>query len=85
MGNTLSGKHIILGATRKTEEMSKLIEKQGGTASVRSLQGTVYKADDEVKHDLKRICRNRCGLVYFHNRNRISNSDRTSGRYRNER
>ena len=49
MGNTLSGKHIILGATRKTEEMSKLIEKQGGTASVRSLQGTVYKADDEVK------------------------------------
>ena len=55
MGNTLSGKHIILGATRKTEEMSKLIEKQGGTASVRSLQGTVYKADDEVKRDLKRI------------------------------
>ena len=45
MGNTLSGKHIILGATRKTEEMSKLIEKQGGSASVRSLQGTVYKAD----------------------------------------
>ena len=35
--------------------MSKLIEKQGGIASVRSLQGTVYKADDEVKHDLKRI------------------------------
>ena len=53
MGNTLSGKHIVLGASRKTEEMSKLIEKQGGTASVRSLQGTVYKADDEVKRDLK--------------------------------
>ena len=55
MGNALSGKHIVLGATRKTEEMSKLIEKQGGTASVRSLQGTVFKADDEVKRDLKRF------------------------------
>jgi uroporphyrinogen-III synthase len=55
MGNALSGKHIILGATRKTEEMSKLIEKQGGSASVRSLQGTVYKADDDVKRDLKRF------------------------------
>ena len=55
MGNSLSGKHIILGATRKTEEMSILIEKQGGTASVRSLQGTIYKADDSVKRDLQRL------------------------------
>ena len=37
MGKALSGKHIVLGASRKTEEMSTLIEKQGGTASVRSL------------------------------------------------
>jgi uroporphyrinogen-III synthase len=55
MGNSLSGKHIILGASRKTEEMSTLIEKQGGTASVRSLQGTVYKADDEVTRDLQSL------------------------------
>lgn len=55
MGNSLSGKYIILGATRKTEEMSKLIEKQGGTASVRSLQGTIYKADEGVKRDLQRL------------------------------
>jgi uroporphyrinogen-III synthase len=52
MGKSLAGKHIVLGASRKTEEMSTLIEKQGGKASVRSLQGTVFKAE-EVKHDLK--------------------------------
>jgi len=52
LGNSLAGKHIVLGASRKTEEMTTLIEKQGGTATVRSLQGTVFKADEEVKQDL---------------------------------
>lgn len=52
MEKSLTGKHIVLGASRKTEEMSLLIEKQGGTASVRSLQGTVFKAEEEVKADL---------------------------------
>ena len=52
MGRSLEGKNIVLGATRKTDEMSTLIEKQGGTASVRSLQGTAFKADEEVKRDL---------------------------------
>ena len=52
MEKSLTGKHIVLGASRKTEEMSLLIEKQGGIASVRSLQGTVFKAEEEVKSDL---------------------------------
>ena len=51
MGKGLEGKHVILGASRKTEEMSTLIEKQGGTASVRSLQGTVFKAGVEIESD----------------------------------
>lgn len=53
LGSALAGKHIVLGASRKTEEMTILIEKQGGTAAIRSLQGTVYKADEEVKRDLE--------------------------------
>lgn len=53
MGNELTGKHIVLGASRKTEEMTLLIEKQGGKASVRSLQGTVKKAGKELENDLK--------------------------------
>ena len=53
VGKELAGKHIVLGASRKTEEMTLLIEKQGGTASVRSLQGTVKKAGKELENDLK--------------------------------
>ena len=53
MGKGLEGKHVVLGASRKTEEMSTLIHKQGGTASVRSLQGTVFKAGVEIESDLK--------------------------------
>lgn len=53
MGKGLEGKHVVLGASRKTEEMSTLIQKQGGTASVRSLQGTVFKAGVEIESDIK--------------------------------
>ena len=53
MGKALEGKRVVLGASRKTEEMSTLIHKQGGTASVRSLQGTVFKAGVEIESDIK--------------------------------
>lgn len=65
MGKPLVGKHIVLGATRKTEEMSTLIEKQGGKASVRSLQGTVFKAEEEVKRDLKAFVEEGADWVIF--------------------
>ena len=65
MGNSLAGKHIVLGATRKTEEMSTLIEKQGGIASIRSLQGTVFKADEEVKRDLLEFVEKGADWVIF--------------------
>ncbi|BAB05881.1 uroporphyrinogen-III synthase [Halalkalibacterium halodurans] len=53
MGNALSGYKVVLAGTRKTDEMSTLIEKQGGTPLVRSLQGTVFRVDDEVLKDLE--------------------------------
>ncbi|WP_062048848.1 uroporphyrinogen-III synthase [Bacillus sp. JCM 19034] len=49
MGKGLSGKRVVLAASRKTEEMSLLVKKQGGTPIVRSLQGTVFLASDEGK------------------------------------
>jgi uroporphyrinogen-III synthase len=55
VGKALEGKRIILGASRKTDEMTALIEKQGGTASVRSLQGTVYRADEDTKSELRSL------------------------------
>ncbi|MBB6445200.1 uroporphyrinogen-III synthase [Bacillus benzoevorans] len=65
MEKSLTGKHIVLGASRKTEEMSLLIEKQGGTASVRSLQGTVFKAENEVKFDLQKFIAEGADWVIF--------------------
>ncbi|MDE5415555.1 uroporphyrinogen-III synthase [Alkalihalobacterium chitinilyticum] len=55
MGNALAGKKVVLAASRKTEEMATLIEKQGGTAIVRPLQGTVFLAEEQVEPELKQL------------------------------
>ncbi|WP_216827714.1 uroporphyrinogen-III synthase [Alkalihalobacterium elongatum] len=55
MGNALEGKTIALAASRKTEEMVTLIEKQGGTGIVRPLQGTVFLAEEQVEPELKQL------------------------------
>ncbi|MFV8829040.1 uroporphyrinogen-III synthase [Alkalihalobacterium sp. APHAB7] len=55
MGNALAGKTVVLAASRKTEEMATLIEKQGGTAIVRPLQGTVFLAEELVEPELKQL------------------------------
>ncbi|MFC0560468.1 uroporphyrinogen-III synthase [Halalkalibacter alkalisediminis] len=52
---SLHNKRVVLAASRKTDEMSTLIEKQKGTPLVRSLQGTVFLNDEQVRGDLKRI------------------------------
>src|SRR3954453_11589397 len=55
MEKGLSGKRIVVGGTRKLEEISTLIEKQGGVPVVRSLQGTVFLAEKEVGPSLDKI------------------------------
>ncbi|MED4130731.1 MULTISPECIES: uroporphyrinogen-III synthase [Shouchella] len=45
----LANYHIALTASRKTDEMEELIRKQGGTSSVRSMQGTVIEDETIVK------------------------------------
>lgn len=52
MGKGLQGKRIVIAGTRKIEEISTLIEKQGGVAIGRPLQGTVFLADKQVEPDL---------------------------------
>ncbi|KIL14003.1 MULTISPECIES: uroporphyrinogen-III synthase [Bacillus] len=49
MSKGLAGKTIAICGTRKTEEMRTLVEKQGGQAVIRSLQGTVFLAKEELK------------------------------------
>ncbi|WP_054636048.1 uroporphyrinogen-III synthase [Thalassobacillus sp. C254] len=53
MGKGLTGKRVALAASRKTEEMTSLIEKQGGTCIVRPLQGTVFLADKQIEPALQ--------------------------------
>lgn len=54
MGRGLQGKKVVIAGSRKTDEISTLIEKQGGTPLVRSLQGTVFLAEEQVEPDLRK-------------------------------
>ncbi|KIL43780.1 uroporphyrinogen-III synthase [Jeotgalibacillus campisalis] len=49
MAKALEGKTIVIGGSRKIEEISLLIEKQGGKPLSRPLQGTVFLAEKEVE------------------------------------
>ncbi|NHN29031.1 uroporphyrinogen-III synthase [Paenibacillus agricola] len=49
----LFGRKIVIAGSRKTDEMSLLIEKQGGIPIIRSLQGLVYVDEPAVEQDLK--------------------------------
>jgi uroporphyrinogen-III synthase len=51
----MEGKRIVTAGARKHEEFSSLVEKQGGIPVIRSMQGTVYLAEDAVEKDLRRL------------------------------
>ncbi|KAB7707839.1 uroporphyrinogen-III synthase [Bacillus aerolatus] len=65
MGKGLEGKRIVIAGSRKTEEMSAIIEKQGGTALVRPLQGTVFLAEEEVGSEIKELISTQVDWVIF--------------------
>ncbi|OLO39071.1 uroporphyrinogen-III synthase [Alkalihalophilus pseudofirmus] len=65
MAKALTGKTVVLAASRKTEEMSTLIQKQGGTAIVRPLQGTVFLAEEQVEPELKQLIEDGTDWVIF--------------------
>ncbi|MGM0899707.1 MAG: uroporphyrinogen-III synthase [Bacillota bacterium] len=52
MRKALIGKRIVIAASRKTEEMSMLVKKQGGTPIIRPLQGTVFLGEKNLESDL---------------------------------
>lgn len=61
----LSGKKVVLAASRKLDEMSVLVEKQGGIPVVRSLQGTVFLAEKEVEPSLRKLVTEGTDVVIF--------------------
>lgn len=51
----MQGKRIVLCASRKLEEMTALIEKQGGIAIVRPAQGTVFAKDEALIDEIRDV------------------------------
>ncbi|MGG3890694.1 uroporphyrinogen-III synthase [Metabacillus fastidiosus] len=65
MRKGLTGKRVVIGGSRKTKEISTLIEKQGGIPVVRSLQGTLFLAEKEVESDLQKFIHEGADWVIF--------------------
>ena len=65
MEKGLTGKRVVICGSRKIEEISTIIEKQGGVPLVRSLQGTVFLAEKEVEPDLREFVQKGADWVVF--------------------
>jgi uroporphyrinogen-III synthase len=65
MGKGLTGKRIVISGSRNIDEISTLIEKQGGIPLVRSLQGTVFLAEKEVEPDVERFIQEKADWAIF--------------------
>lgn len=61
----LNGKNVVIAGSRKTEEMSLLIEKQGGTPVVRPLQGFIYLDESAVEKELLFCVNNKVDWFVF--------------------
>lgn len=65
MEKGLTGKNVVICGSRKIEEISALIEKQGGIPLIRPLQGTVFLAETEVEPDLRKFVEEGADWVIF--------------------
>lgn len=61
----LNGRKIVIAGSRKTEEMSLLIEKQGGIPVVRPLQGFIYLDESVVEKELQFCVNNKVDWFVF--------------------
>lgn len=61
----LEGKRVVIGGSRKIDEISLLIEKQGGIPLSRPLQGTVFLAEKEVGPSLQNLARDGADWLIF--------------------
>ncbi|MDF2963114.1 MAG: hemD [Paenibacillus sp.] len=65
MNNKLNGKRIVIAGSRKTEEVSSLIQKQGGIPIIRSLQGLTFFSEKELEHEIVSILQQGADWVVF--------------------
>ncbi|MEW4369604.1 uroporphyrinogen-III synthase [Paenibacillus kandeliae] len=55
MTRAMEGKTIVIGGSRKLDEMTSLIVKQGAQAVVRSLQGMTMFKEEEMEQELRQV------------------------------
>ena len=65
MEKGLTGKRVVICGSRKIEEISTIIGKQGGVPLIRTLQGTVFLAEKEVEPDLREFVQKGADWVIF--------------------
>lgn len=65
MVKAMDGKKVIIAGSRKLEEMGSLIERQGGQAEVRSLQGISMFREQEMEQELRRFIEEQPEWVIF--------------------
>ncbi|HZG88462.1 uroporphyrinogen-III synthase [Paenibacillus sp.] len=65
MVQVLEGKRIVLAGSRKLDELTSLIERKGGIALVRSLQGLTTFAADEVAPGLRAVAEQGADWMVF--------------------
>jgi uroporphyrinogen-III synthase len=63
--NGLTGKRIALTASRKADEIGRLIEKNGGTVKIRPTQGTRFLKDEDVLADIQKLIQQQPDWVIF--------------------
>ncbi|MDQ8735634.1 hypothetical protein [Paenibacillus sp. LHD-38] len=65
MAKALEGKRIVITGSRKLSELSEIIDRQGGDPLVRSQQGTLLPAEEEVERDLNHLVESGTDWIIF--------------------
>ncbi len=65
MSKPLEGKTIVVAGSRKLDEMTALIERQGGKTSIRSLQGMTLFKEQEMEQELHQFVETAPDWVVF--------------------
>jgi uroporphyrinogen-III synthase len=65
MGKGLEGKRIVLTGSRKIQELSEIIMRQGGIPVIRPQQGTLILQEHEVERDLFQLIESGTDWVIF--------------------
>lgn len=65
MAKELEGKTIVIAGSKIPEDMAEVIERRGGTAVVRSLQGLMPSEPEEIEKDVRQLTEQGADWIIF--------------------